>query len=129
MLFKELDDFDTYFSKQRNKYRPQSYCMDCQPTEARRRANEYYEKNREEKKQYAKDYRRKPENREKLKEHSRNFKIKYRDELKDCYVRDRLHQENEVPTDISRAQPELVETKRLQIQINRKIKELRNGKK
>jgi hypothetical protein len=126
---KDLSNFGKYFSKERQKYRVQNYCKSCEKSEKKRRSAEYYEANKEARKQYQKEHRANPNNKEKLKAVSQKFKIKYREELQDCYVRDRLTQDNKIPNYVSRELPEIVEAKRLQIKIKRKIKSLNNGKK
>lgn len=126
---KDLSNFGKYFSKERQKYRIQNYCKSCEKSEKKRSSAEYYEANKEARKQYQKEYRANPKNKEKLKAVSQKFKIKYREELQDCYVRDRLTQDNKIPNYVSRELPEIVEAKRLQIKIKRKIKTLQNGKK
>lgn len=126
---KDLSNFGKYFSKERQKYRVQNYCKSCEKSEKKRRSAEYYEANKEARKQYQKEHRANPNNKEKLKAVSQKFKIKYREELQDCYVRDRLTQDNKIPNYVSRELPEIVEAKRLEIKIKRKIKSLQNGKK
>ena len=64
---KVVDDFATYFSKSRNKYRISNYCKPCGRKEAKLRAVQNYKDNLELRKQYAKDYRANPENKEKRK--------------------------------------------------------------
>ncbi len=86
-------------------------------------------KNKEEGKHIKNSNRANPKNKEKLKAVSQKLKKKYREELKDCYVRDRLTQDNKIPNYVSRELPEIVEAKRLQIKIKRKLKSLNNGKK
>lgn len=126
---KDLSNFSKYFSKQRQKWRIQNYCHQCEKEEKKKRSKTYYEENKEERKEYQKQHRAKPENKERLKAVSQQFKIKYRENLQDCYVRDRLTQDNDIPNYVSRQLPEIVEAKRLQIKIKRKLKSLKNGKK
>lgn len=126
---KPVEEYHTYYSKERKKYRIGNYCKPCARVNSLVRATKYYEENREEKKEYAKKFRADPKNKDKLKTLSQKFKVKYREELQDCYIRDRLTQDDGIPVDVSKALPEIVETKRLQIKIKRKIKSLKNGKK
>jgi hypothetical protein len=126
---KDLTNFGKYFSKERQKYRIQNYCKSCEKEEKKKRSAIYYQENKEERKQYQKQHRANPKNKEKLKAVSQKLKKKYREELKDCYVRDRLTQDNKIPNYVSRELPEIVEAKRLQIKIKRKLKSLNNGKK
>lgn len=125
---KEVTDYHTYFSKARGKHRIGNYCKPCSRKDARIRAIKHYQNNTEKKKQYSKDYRANPDNQEKLKKLKTHFKKKYRQELKDCYIRDVLAQKHDIPVEVSRQIPEIVETKRLQIKIKRQIKHLKHGK-
>jgi hypothetical protein len=124
---KEVAEYPTYFSKARNKHRIGNYCKPCGRNESKPRAIKNYQDNREKKKQYSKNYRANPDNQEKLKKLKKHFKKKYREELKDCYIRDVLSNRCNIPVEVSRQIPEIVETKRLQIKIRRKIKTLKNG--
>jgi len=126
---KDLSNFGKYFSKERQKYRVQNYCKSCEKSEKKRRSAEYYEANKEARLQYAKDYRANPANDEKRAVLAKKFKTKYREELQDCYVRDRLTQDDNIPNYVSKSIPEIVEAKRISIKIKRKIKTLKNGKK
>ena len=126
---KEVKEYHQYFSKSRNKYRIGNYCKPCARINSNIRVKKYFEDNREARLQYAKDYRANPDNNEKRAILAKKFKSKYREELQDCYVRDRLTQEEGVPNWMSRQNEELVEVKRLKIKIKRKIKSLKNGKK
>ena len=125
---KDIGEYHSYYSKERNKLRVGNYCKACARIEANIRAKIHYENNKESKLQYSRDYRADSKNKDKLKILSTHFKQKYRDELKDCYVRDRLNMDNRIPTSFSLEHPEIVETKRLQIKIRRKIKSLKDGK-
>lgn len=126
---KKVEEYPTYFSKARNKHRIANYCKPCGRKEAKPRAIKNYQENQEKRKQYAKDYRANPDNKEKRRKLEIHFKKKYREELQDCYVRDVLATRYDIPTEVSRQIPEIVETKRLQIKIRRKLKNLKNGKK
>lgn len=127
-ICKPIQDFDRYYSKIRGHYRIGNYCKPCRLEISKVRATKYYLEKREERKAYAREYRAKECNREKIKKLSAEFKKKYRDELKDCYVRDRLNVDNDIPVYISHQVPEIVESKRLHIKIKRKLKSLQNGK-
>jgi aminopeptidase N len=126
---KPLSEYDHYFSKERNKLRPQNYCKVCQVLEKRKRSAAYFQKNKEQRLNYAKQYRKNPENKEKLNVLRQKFKKKYREILKDCYVKDLLKQRGKVTEVHLKELPEIIETKRLQIKIKRKLKEIRDGKK
>lgn len=126
---KKVEEYPTYFSKPRNKHRIGNYCKPCGRKEAKPRAIKNYQENQEKRKHYAKDYRANPDNKEKRRKLEIHFKKKYREELQDCYVRDVLATRYDIPTEVLREIPEIVETKRLQIKIRRKLKNLKNGKK
>lgn len=126
---KSVEEYHQYFSKSRNKYRIGNYCKPCARANSKVRVAKYFKENKEARLQYAKDYRANPENDEKRAVLAKKFKTKYREELKDCYVRDRLTQEDGIPNWMSRQNEELIEAKRLKIKIKRKIKSLKNGKK
>jgi hypothetical protein len=126
---KELNEFLSYFDKSRNKERLSGYCNPCRKKKSRERALKHYKDNIECKKQYAKEYRKNPEKKDNIKRLSQKFKKKYAAELHDVYIRDRLSSDNNIPIYISKELPEILETKRLEIKLKRKIKELKNGKK
>lgn len=126
---KSVEEYHQYFSKSRNKYRVGNYCKPCARINSNVRAKKYFEENKEARLQYARNYRANPANDEKRAVLSKKFKTKYREELQDCYVRDRLTQDDNIPNYVSRSIPEIVEAKRISIKIKRKIKTLKNGKK
>lgn len=126
---KPVEAYHMYFSKPRNKYRISNYCKPCGRKDSNKRAKAHFEANKEDKLQYARDYRADPSNKAKLKATSQRFKIQYRQELQDCYVRDVLKARDGIPVSVSREIPELVEARRLQIKIRRQLKKLKNGKK
>lgn len=128
-LKKKVEEYHQYFSKERQKYRIGNYCKICARENSKVRVKIYFEENKEERLQYARNYRANPNNKEKLQKLSQRFKQKYREELQDCYVRDVLNQKDKVPNYVSRELPEIVEAKRLQIKIKRQLKNLQNGKK
>jgi len=126
---KPVEEYHQYFSKSRNKYRIGNYCKPCARENSKVRAKKYFEENKEARLQYARDYRANPKNDEKRAVLAKKFKTKYREELQDCYVRDRLTQVDKIPNYVSKSIPEIVEAKRISIKIKRKIKSLKNGKK
>jgi hypothetical protein len=119
---KSIDYFNRYFSKERQKYRCQNYCKVCEKVEKTRRSAEYFAKNKDERLQYAKQYRANPLNKEKLKIISQKFKVKYREDLQDCYIRTQLVQRVGFSNADLHKHPEIVEAKRTQLLIKRKIK-------
>lgn len=124
---KSVEDFNQYYSKERQKFRCQNYCKLCEKVEKKRRSVEYFQRHKEKRLQYAKDYRADPKNTDKLKIISQKFKVKYREVLKDCYVRDTLVQRVGFSNADLHLHPEIVEAKRTQLLINRKIKSITNG--
>lgn len=126
---KSLDEYHSYYSKARGKTRIGNYCKACAKVSSLIRAKQHYQDNKEAKKEYARAYRIKEENLEKVKSWQSRAKIRHRENLQDCYVRDLLTQKKRMSLADIESMPEIVETKRLQIKIKRKIKSLRNGKK
>lgn len=127
-ISKPIDEYHVYFSKQRQKHRIGNYCKLCARKNSNDRALIYYQTNKEEKKQYGRDFRANPKNKEKLKTQSQRFKVKYREELQPCYVRDRLVQEHGFNNSDLHEHPEIVEVFKNQIKLKRKLKSLQNGK-
>lgn len=118
---KPVSEYYQYYSSSRKKYRYSNYCKPCGKRESKGRALKHYADNREEKKEYARQYRANPDNKEKLAEVRKEFKNKYREQLQDCYVREQLA--------IPNPPKELIEAKRLELKIKRKLKSIQNGKK
>ena len=108
---KAVEEYHQYFSKSRNKCRIGNYCKPCARVSSKLRSAKYFEENKEARLQYAKDYRANPANDEKRAVLAKKFKTKYREELKDCYVRDRLTQDDNIPNYVSKSIPEIVEAK------------------
>jgi hypothetical protein len=125
---KPVDEFGKYFSKERQKYRVQNYCRVCEKIEKNKRAGEYYLRNQEKKKQYSRDYRADPKNKEKRKKLETHFKVKYRTELQDCYIADQLARKIGVSSKDIRSYPGLIETERARLQLIRALKKKRNEK-
>ena len=125
---KTLDNYYSYYSKQRNKYRVSNYCKPCARENSKPRAKKYFENNREEKLQYAKDYRADPNNKKKLEVLRKRFKKKYSRELKDCYLRDQLKRKHGIENELLHENPEIVEVYKNQLLIKRKLKQLKDGK-
>lgn len=125
---KPLSDYDFYFSKQRNKYRPQNYCKACQPAEKKKRSADYFQKNKKARLQYAKNYRANPANKEKRKKLEKYFKKKYRDELQDCYVADQLSQKLNISVKEIRETCGLIDAYRAKLKLIRKLKQIKSEK-
>jgi len=126
-VIKTTSEFYSYYSKRRDRFRISNYCKSCARESGVERAKEHYRKHLEKKKQYGRDYRK--ANKEKIRENRNRFQRKYMEELQDCYVRERLFCDNDIPVSVSRQFTYLVEVKKLQLINRRKLKILKNGKK
>lgn len=117
---KHIDNFHSYFSKVRNKIRIGNYCKPCAREKAKVRAIEYYKKNKETKKEYAKKYR--EENKDKIKVLSAHFTKKYREELKECYVAEQAAKNLKCSTKEIHENPELLKAYKNNLLIKRQIR-------
>lgn len=124
----QLRFYSFYFSKSRNRYRPQNYCNDCQKWINKKRAADYFQKHKQERLQYAKDYRANADNKEKLKKISAFFKVKYREELQDCYVADLLAKRMKVSAKDVREHPFLLDIYKAYLKLKRTIKQKEHEK-
>lgn len=122
---KSVDEFYKYFSKSRNKHRISNYCKECGRKNSKVRVKKYFEENKEERLQYAKDYRK--ANPEKMKKQSAYFNKKYREELKDCYVAEFAAKSLKCSTKEIHENPELLKAYRTNMLLKRKIRN--HGKK
>lgn len=125
---KPLSDFDFYYSKERNKHRPQNYCKVCQKPRKKELSSEYYKKNCEARKQYATDYRANPIHKPKRKKVEQYFKKKYREELQDCYVADYVSRTLGITVKQVRETEGLIEAYKAKLKLIRKIKQVKNEK-
>lgn len=123
---KLVDEFHTYFSKQRNKYRISNYCKPCGRKSSNERAKDDYKKNKEKKLKYAKEYRIK--NKDSIRVKKQVFRNKYIKELHDLYVMDLLRSKNGIPTKELRENPEIIELKRNLLMLKRKVYEKQNNR-
>lgn len=123
---KSLENYGKYFSKERQKYRIQNYCNDCQKPEKKKRSKESFETHKEERLQYAKDYRKK--NKVAVNKKRKVFQKKYVEVLKDCYVAENLAKRWKVKSKDIRAIPGLIEASRANILLKRTIKKLQDVK-
>jgi CRISPR/Cas system-associated endonuclease/helicase Cas3 len=117
---KPIEEFDQYFSKERQKHRIQSRCRPCMLKSAKERNKARYWENPEPKKQYAKEYREK--NWEKVKEVAKIIRREYRAEVHNVYVREQLRQSGFTTQDLNE-NPEIVQVKKMQILLQRKLKQ------
>ncbi len=117
---KTLDKYYKYFSKPRNKHRYSNYCKPCARINAKPRAKKHFEDNKEQKLQYAKDYRK--QNPEKIKKLSAKFTKKYRVELKECYVAEFAAKSLKCSTKEIHENPELLQAYKNNMQLKRQIR-------
>jgi hypothetical protein len=127
LIEKSDEEYHKYFSKSRQKYRTSNYCKPCSRDVSNVNAKKNYQENKEKKLLYAKDYREK--NKEKIKSDRLKYRRKKIDELQNCYVKELLTLKSKIPKDFIEENPQIIETRRLQIKIKRKLKTLKNGKK
>lgn len=125
---KTVDEFDTYFSKERNKRRIQNYCKSCQPEVKTKRSKEYYENHKEERLQYSSDYRNNPDNKVKIVAVRKKCKQAARDELKEYMVVDYISQKFKVKAIEVRQTEGLTDLYRANLLLKRKIKQKKNEK-
>lgn len=124
---KRVDEFYSYFSTKRQRIMISNYCQECSKEVSGMAAKISYIKNKQEKLFYAKNYRK--ENKDKIIADRKRFKKRQVSELQDCYIRELLIKKNRISPDFVEKNPEIIETKRLQLRLKRKLKEVQNGKK
>ena len=122
---KEDDEYHKYFSKDRNKYRTSNYCKPCSRLVSNINAKKNYKENKVEKLEYAKEYR--AANQEKIKAIRPKYRKRQINELQNCYVRELLISKSKFSPEFIKDNPEVLETKRLQIKLKRKIKTKQNA--
>lgn len=112
------DNFIYFFEKSRNKWRYSSYCKSCQ----KQNAKKHYRDNQEKCIDTTRKW--KMNNKEKCEKYLLDIKNK----VPDWYVVKLLNQSN-VSEEFIQTNPEVIQARRLQLKIKRKIKELKNGTK
>lgn len=112
------DNFIYFFEKSRNKWRYASYCKSCQ----KQNAKKHYINNQEKCIDTTRKW--KLNNKEKCEKYLLDIKNK----VPDWYVLKLLNQSN-VSEEFIQTNPEVIQARRLQLKIKRKIKELKNGTK
>lgn len=122
---KPLSEYYSYFSKARGKYRHGNYCKPCAKEKSKPRAKKHFEENREERLQYAREYRK--NNPDKIKALAAKFSKKYREELKECYVAEHAAKVLKCSTKEIHDNPELLEAYRNNMKLKRIIRN--HGKK
>lgn len=120
-------EYDLQFSNKRNKHRLGAYCILCARKEAKKRALTHYKEHKEEKKQYARDFRANQNNKEKIQTESKKYKAKYRENLQDCYLRDKLVTKYGFNRNYLNEHPEIVEMYRVKVKISRTLKSVKDS--
>ncbi len=123
---KHISHFNSYFSKERNKYRISNYCKPCGRIKANIRAKEDYINNKDKKLKYAKEYR--SNNKDSIRVKKQVFKNGYVKELHDLYIIDLLRSKNGISTKEARENPEIIELKRNLLMLKRKVNEKQNNR-
>lgn len=117
-----LNNFSHFFVKQRNKFRVSSHCKSCASLNTRK----YYQDNRE--KCIASSKLRKLSNPEHTKKVKKEISERYKNDLHITYVKQCLRL-GKFSDDFIDKNPQVIENKRLQIKLKRKLKQINNGKK
>ena len=120
---KELDQFYSYFSKERNKIRICSKCKECNIKSSNARFKKRYSENKDEVKLYNKNYRIK--NKDRINELKRGIKKKAISELKNYYVNEQIARVLNVKLSDYSIPAELTEAYRLNIKIKRRWQEIK----
>lgn len=120
---KDISEFDSHFIKKLNKIKIYSYCKECRRKRNNESSKAYYKNNRDSCLQYQKKFREKAG----VKDKRREYKKKEYTELSDGIVASILAQQLKTTSSDIKDIPGLIETKRNQIKLIRKLKE--HGKK
>lgn len=114
------DKFIFFFEKNRNKWRYASYCKSCQ----KQNSKKHYEANREKYIEMNRNWQQ--NNRQRQIELASKWQKKERDNLTNAYMWKLLNASN-ISKEFANQYPEVVEARRLQLKLKRKIKQLKNG--
>ena len=114
------NQFSYFFEKHRNKWRYASYCRSCQKQNARK----HYEANRE--KCIAMNRIWQNNNKERHSQIVFKYQKKERDTINNTYVWKLLNASN-ISKEFANQNPEIIEARRLQLKLKRKLKQLKNG--
>jgi DNA polymerase II small subunit/DNA polymerase delta subunit B len=117
---KPHDQYHSYWSKERKTTRIGNYCKPCARENSRKRAKEYFEEHKDERLQYAKEYRKK--NKDKIRVQRRKFEVKYRKELQDCYAAEMCSKMLKCTIAEVREHPEILEAWKANVKLKRKIR-------
>lgn len=121
---KKESEYDEYWSQSRNKYRLQGYCKDCKEVDSRKRAEKYYQDNRQYRLKYAEKYRN--ENKKKIRRYKKQKKRQYIDELHPVYVAEQASSTLDIPQRIVSQDDAIMSVYKKILKIKRSI---RNAKK
>lgn len=116
------ENFIYFFEKNRNKWRYASYCKSCQ----KQNAKKHYNSNKEKYIDLANKWQ--INNREKRNQITGEYQKRVRANLTNSYIT-KLLDASEISREFVSKNPEVIEARRLQVKINRKLKQLKNGTK
>jgi hypothetical protein len=114
------DNFIYFFEKSRNKWRYASYCKSCQ----KQNAKKHYRDNQEKYIDLANKWQ--INNQEKHNQICCKYQKRVRAKLTNSYII-KLLDASEISREFINKNHEVIESRRLQVKIKRKIKELKNG--
>lgn len=114
------DNFIYFFEKNRNKWRYASYCKSCQKENAKKHYNNHKEKYIDLANKWQIN------NQEKHNQICIEYQKKIRTNLTNSYIT-KLLDASEISRGFVSKNPEIIEVRRLQVKINRKLKQLKNG--
>lgn len=116
------ENFIYFFEKNRNKWRYASYCKSCQ----KQNAKKHYNSNKEKYIDLANKWQ--INNQEKHNKICVEYQKRIRENLTNSYIT-KLLNASEISREFVSKNLEVIEARRLQVKINRKLKQLKNGKK
>lgn len=116
------ENFIYFFEKNRNKWRYASYCKSCQ----KQNAKKHYNGNKEKYIDLANKWQ--INNQEKRNKICVEYQKRIRANLTNSYIT-KLLDASEISKEFVSKNPEVIEARRLQVKINRKLKQLKNGTK
>jgi uncharacterized membrane protein YgaE (UPF0421/DUF939 family) len=114
------NNFIYFFEKSRKKWRYASYCKSCQKENAKK----HYRDNQEKYIDLANKWQ--INNQEKHNQICCEYQKRVRSKLTNSYIT-KLLDASEISREFITKNPEIIESRRLQVKIKRKIKELKNG--
>lgn len=122
-LYLPTNQFSYFFEKHRNKWRYASYCRSCQKQNARI----HYEANREKYIAMTRIWQQNnDQNKQRRIEIVSRWQKKQRENLTNAYMWKLLNASN-ISKEFANKHPEIIEARRLQLKLKRKLKQLKNG--